>query len=231
MPKILGLIPARGGSKGLPRKNIKDLAGKPLIAWTIEEALKSKFLNTVIVSTEDKEIANIALHYGAQVPFLRPTELAQDNSLRNDVINHALTELSGYDYLVLLQPTSPLRSNVHIDEAVKIFLDSDAESLVSVAVQHPSPEWIFQLNKAGKLNFENKSFGSSNRQSLPTYYKLNGAIYIIRVSNFLNSSKKDPFLTNETLAYEMPEACSIDIDNEFDLSIAEYLLSAKQASI
>ena len=133
--------------------------------------------------------------------------------------------------LVLLQPTSPLRSNFHIDEVVEIFLDSDAESLVPVAVQHPHPEWIFDLNKAGKLKFENKSFGSSNRQSLPTYYKLNGAINIISVSNFLNSSKKDPFLTNDTLSYEMPEACSIDIDNEFDFSIAEYLLSAKQASI
>lgn len=221
IPKVIGLIPARGGSKGLTRKNLCLLAGKPLISWTIEAALKSTIIDKVVVSTEDKEIADISRKYGADVPFMRPIELARDESLRNDVVKHALGKLCGFDYLVLLQPTSPLRKCTHIDEAFAKLLGSDAKSLVSVTEQHPSPEWIFQLSKTNKLICESNSLMSTNRQSFPNYYKLNGAIYIISTEHFLTSSLPDPFISNDTLGFIMSKEHSVDIDDKQDLLYCE----------
>lgn len=221
IPKVVGLIPARGGSKGLPRKNLCLLAGKPLISWTIGAALKSTIIDKVVVSTEDKEIADISRKYGADVPFMRPIELARDESLRNDVVQHALGKLCGYDYLVLLQPTSPLRKSTHIDEAFARLLESDEKSLVSVTEQHPSPEWIFQLSVTNKLICDSNSLKSTNRQSFPNYYKLNGAIYIIRTEHFLSSSLPDPFISSDTLGFIMSKEHSVDIDDEQDLLYCE----------
>lgn len=220
-PKVLGLIPARGGSKGIPRKNLRLLAGKPLIYWSINAAMKSKSIDSVVVSTEDQEIADVSKKYGADVPFIRPKELAQDNSLRNEVVQHALGELCEFDYLVLLQPTSPLRKSTHIDEAFTRLLESDAKSLVSVTEQHPSPEWIFQLSKSGRFICKSNLLKSTNRQSFPNYYKLNGAIYIIGAEQFLTSSLPDPFISNDTLGFIMPKEQSVDIDDKQDFLYCE----------
>ena len=228
MPKVLGLIPARGGSKGLPRKNIRDLAGKPLIAWTIEAALESQCLSTVVVSTEDHEIATIAKSFGAVVPFMRPSELSQDESLRNDVINHALNQLPGYDYIVLLQPTSPLRIGEDIDAAFEFFLKSNEMSCVSVVSQHPTPEWMFKMDSSKKLIPLQPSTKITNRQSMPYYYSLNGAIYITNCEYFLCSKESDPFIGKGAVGYVMSKWSSLDIDDEEDWGMAEFKLAFKK---
>lgn len=124
-PKILAIIPARGGSKGVPRKNIRDLAGKPLIAWTIEEAKKSKYITRLILSSEDEEIIEAAKKYGCEVPFVRPIELAQDNTPGIEPVLHAIEKCPGYDYVLLLQPTSPLRTVEDIDGCIEFLLNKN----------------------------------------------------------------------------------------------------------
>lgn len=226
-PKVLGLIPARGGSKGLPRKNVRLLAGRPLISWTINSALKSKYINLVVVSTEDREIADISRKCGAEVPFFRPKKLSQDKSLRNEVILHALNSIKGFDYVVLLQPTSPLRTTDSIDQAFKEFIESGAKSCVSVTEQHPSPEWIFKINEKNRIFNKQKNFILQNRQDLPKYYALNGAIYITSVDHFLNYEGNDPFVCDDTFPYVMNKGNSIDIDDEIDFSICSARMDPK----
>ena len=226
-PKVLGLIPARGGTKGLPRKNIRLLAGRPLIFWTINAALKSKYIDSVVVSTEDHEIADISIKYGAEVPFFRPKKLSQDKSLRNDVILHALKSVKGFDYVVLLQPTSPLRTTESIDQAFKGFIESGAKSCVSVTEQHPSPEWIFKISEKKRIYSNENNFILQNRQDLPKYYALNGAIYITSVNHFLNYEGNDPFVCDDTFPYIMNKANSIDIDDEIDFSICSVRINSK----
>lgn len=225
--KVLGLIPARGGSKGIPRKNIRSIGGKPLVAWTIEAAIDSKFIDCVVVTTDDNEIAEVSRKYGAEVPFIRPQEHAQDDSLRNEVVLHALMELDGYDYVILLQPTSPLRSSCDIDEAFDLFLQSNAKSCVSVMEQHPTPEWMFKMNDEKRIVSISGFPKSSNRQTLPKYYSLNGAIYIISVENFFSSSATDPFIGEDVLPYVMPKISSCDIDDDLDWNYVEGLMNLK----
>lgn len=142
--KILAIIPARGGSKGVPRKNIRELAGKPLIAWTIEEAKKSKYIDRLILSTEDDEIIEVAKQYGCEVPFKRPIELAQDDTPGIDPVLHAIEQCPGYDYVVLLQPTSPLRTVDDIDGCIEQLLSSDGTNFcVSVTEPEKSPYWMY----------------------------------------------------------------------------------------
>lgn len=219
--KVLGLIPARGGSKGVFRKNIRSLCGKPLIYWTIKAAKSAEYIDRVAVSTEDEEIAEISRNYGAEVPFIRPPELALDHSLRNEVISHALKQLPGFDFVILLQPTSPLRTNSHIDEAFEIFLRSKAKSCVSVVEQHPSPEWIFSMNSNNRLERIKESTKSTNRQALPKYYSLDGSIYITSVQNFFDSPSIDPFTDDDVVPYIMPKKYSVDIDDEEDFKLVE----------
>lgn len=224
-PKFLGLIPARGGSKGIPRKNIRDLHGKPLIAWTIEAALNADSLDRVIVSTEDSEIALVAKKWGADVPFIRPVSLAQDDTLRNGVVEHALQAVPGYDYVVLLQPTSPLRTSAHIDEAVDLLIRENASACVSVNKQHLSPHWMFHLDASKKLKFIKPAPRGTNRQSVPEVFGLNGAVFICRSDTFFNSASVDPFITADTVAYEMPSQESWDIDDEWEWGVIESLMS------
>lgn len=209
----------------MPGKNIRLLSGKPLIAWTIEAALSSRYINNVIVSTDCKKIANISEHYGAEVPFIRPRELAKDDTLRNEVIKHVLSQIKGYDYIILLQPTSPLRSEKEIDDAFERFSSTTFDSCVSVQEQHPTPEWIFRLNEESILTPVNETLYSTNRQNLPKYYSLNGAIYIIKTRTFLSSNEKDPFLGKNTMPYVMPKELSFDIDDYIDFMIVENLIS------
>lgn len=217
----LAIIPARGGSKRLPRKNVKYLHGKPLIAWTIEAALSAKTIDDVIVSTDDDEIASVSLQYGAQVPFMRPSSLASDTSTTEDVIRHAvdfMSAVASYDKIIILQPTSPLRTAESIDEANLFFDDKNANAVVSVTECEHNPNWINGLDDSYSLNgfLDSKSFKTGR------YYRLNGAIYIIK-KEFAHDFSF--FYKENSFAYVMNRNESIDIDEVSDFEYANYLLS------
>ncbi|WP_424355974.1 cytidylyltransferase domain-containing protein [Methanobacterium sp. MBAC-LM] len=221
---ILAIIPARGGSKGVPRKNIKKIAGKPLIAHTIESAVKSKYINKVIVSTEDQEIANISKEYGAEV-IERPEKLALDDSSTIDAVFHSINHLKMENYtpdvVVLLQPTSPLRTVQDIDGSIEFFCKKDCESVISICeFEHP-PYWSLKIeNSYLKPAFGDKYF-KMRRQDLPTSYLPNGAIFI---SNPQNLASYESFYCKKTLPYLMSLENSVDIDTELDFKIAETIL-------
>ena len=212
--KVLALIPARGGSKGLPGKNILPVAGRPLLDFSIEAARGSHFIDRVALSSDDDAIIAAAVACGCEAPFRRPAELATDNAGTIDVVLHALDQLPGYDVVVLLQPTSPLRTAVDIDAACQRFQHSAAPACVSVSLVEQSPYWMYLLGDNGALRpvIEAPS-GVTRRQDLPPAYTLNGAIYIADVA-WLRKTRS--FVTAETIAYVMPAARSIDIDSAAD---------------
>lgn len=228
--RILAIIPARGGSKGVPRKNIRPLAGKPLIAWTIGAALGAAFLDRVVVSTEDDEIARVARECGAEVPFLRPAELAADESSTLDVLRHMVAELErrdGYraDAVMTLQPTSPLRTARHIDEAAALFAaDPAADSLVSfVEVPHVfHPRSVMKRDAQGYMvPYLDQPQPTRRQEKEPVFARNGAAIYITRtpcLERFVFGGR--------LLAYMMDEADSLDIDTEADLARAETVLGA-----
>jgi CMP-N-acetylneuraminic acid synthetase len=224
MSRIIAIIPARGGSKGIPRKNVRLLNGKPLIAYSIEMALKSRHINRVIVSTEDQEIAEISKKYGAEV-IIRPKELARDDSPTIDVVFHILDflEKEGYkpDVVVLLQPTSPLRNAEDIDNAVKLFLSNNCDSVVSVCEVEHSPFWSFKIENGYLKPIFEENYIKMRRQDLPNVYVPNGALY---VSTPATLRKYKSFYCPKTIPYVMPLERSIDIDNEIDLMLAELIL-------
>lgn len=228
-PKILAIIPARGGSKGVPRKNIRSLAGKPLIAWSIEEAKKSKYISKVILTSEDDEIIEIAKQYGCDVPFKRPVELAQDETSSMDTIVHAITAIGSdlHDYIVLLQPTSPLRTVQDIDGCIEMVLSQYADFCVSVTEPSKSPYWMYKVSEDGVMQpvVEQKEI-ATRRQDIPTVYSLNGAVYVAKVEKLLQEKS---FLTPNTKAYIMPQERSFDIDTELDFIICEQILAHKES--
>lgn len=224
--RIIGIIPARGGSKGLPRKNVLPLGGKPLIAWTIEQAIASMYLDKVIVTTDDEEIASVASTYGAEVPFMRPKELASDTAKAIDVIFHALDWLEAhheaFDVLAILQPTSPLRTAEDITAAVKLLFEKKAQAVISVCETEHDPYWSNVLAADGSMDdFMRPELMNKNRQELPTFYRLNGAIYAADC-NYVRSQKG--FFGKNTFAYVMPRERSIDIDTKIDFQFVEFLL-------
>ncbi len=221
--KVLGLIPARGGSKGIPRKNVRLLGGKPLIAWTINEAEKSNYIDRLIVSTDDTEIAETARNWGAEVPFMRPAELASDTARGIDVVLHAIRELPRYDVVVLLQPTSPFRTVEDIDGAIQLWTKT-GDSVVGVTESSMSPYWMYSLGGNGQLTELFPKPPSANRQDLPSAYVLNGAIYTASADNV---RKYESFLRPVARAYVMPVDRSVDLDSPFDWEYAEYLVSRK----
>ena len=215
----IALIPARGGSKGIPRKNIKLFNSKPLIYWSIKAAFESEFIDRVVVSTEDEEIAEIAKSYSAEVPFLRPKELSLDDSSGIAPVIHALEELPNVKDLLLLQPTSPLRTAVHIDEIFKIREKFNSDSAVSISLS--KRPIIYKLNKEFQLKIFSENIKPLPRQKLSDFYNLNGALYLsTRESILLNKS----FVSDSTIGYIMPEEFSIDIDTQLDWEFAEYLM-------
>ena len=223
---ILAIIPARGGSKGIPRKNIKFLAGKPLIAWTIEEAKRSKYIDRFILSSEDEEIIKVAKEWGCEVPFKRPMELAQDDTPGVEPVVHVINTLSEkYDYVCLLQPTSPLRKVEHIDGCIEKCINNNAESCVSVTEVDKHPFWMYEINEKEELISLFPDNNISRRQELPKVYALNGAIYVSE-SSFLSRNRS--FITNKSMAFKMDKNNSIDIDNELDLILVENLINNKQ---
>ena len=219
--KTLGLITARGGSKGIPRKNVRMLAGKPLIAWTIEAALRAGVLDAVVVSTDYEEIAAVARQAGAEVPFLRPAELAEDSTPGVDPVLHALDALPGYDAVLLLQPTSPLRSSTDICACLTLAAESAAASVVSVCEPQTHPYWTYRLLEGRRLEPLFQGATAARRQDLPEAYALNGALYLADAAWL---RERCAFVGAETLAYVMPAARSVDIDNELDWRIADMLL-------
>jgi len=222
--KILAIIPARGGSKSVPRKNIKILAGKPLLAWSIEEANKSQYIDRLVLSSEDAEIISIAREWGCEVPFIRPADLARDETPGVTPVLHAIHAIEGqYDYIVLLQPTSPLRTVDDIDACIRYCIQEGAPVCVSVCAVDVSPYWMYTFNEHNRLTplMQSKSL-IERRQNLPPVYKLNGAVYVARTDYLL---KEKHFITDETIAYIMPDERSWDIDNEIDFLICALLKS------
>ena len=231
--KILAIIPARGGSKGLPRKNVLDLNGKPMIAWSIESAAQSHYIDRCIVSTDDAEIAETARAAGADVPFIRPDEFARDESTTLDVALHAIRELPGYDIVVILQPTSPLRTREDIDKSIEALCALQAPSAVSVYEPAKSPYWAYTTDRKGRMHpLVDPKLCNKRRQELPQTFVLNGAVYAACIK-WLQEKRR--FVTEETVAHIMPAERSLDVDTAFDLKLVafymqEHQLNTKQAS-
>jgi CMP-N,N'-diacetyllegionaminic acid synthase len=221
---ILAIIPARGGSKGVPRKNLREIAGKPLIAWAIEAGKKSQYIDRLILSSEDPEIISMARSWSCEVPFVRPAELARDETPGIEPVLHALRELpEKYDYIVLLQPTSPLRLAEDIDGCMETCLRHHAYACVTVTEVDHSPFWMYRLNTSHHLvPLIDQEDLSTRRQDLPQVYGLNGAVYLAQTTWL---QKQRTFLTNETVAHVMPRERSLDVDTELDLKICESLIS------
>ena len=221
--KNIAIILARGGSKRLLKKNILDFGGKPLIAWSIEAASDSKYIDRLIISTDSKEIADVAIKYNCEVPFMRPPELATDDANSNDVILHALDKLEyPYDIVMLLQPTSPLRKSKDIDQALEFMQKNNVSVVVSVCSSNKPLYWHFTLGTDGNLKplYKDKLF-YTNRQELPLTYIPNGALYIAKTDYYRS---KKTFYTGSTFAYLMPPERSVDIDNRIDFYTAEAII-------
>lgn len=219
---FLAIIPARGGSKRLPRKNILNLCGKPLIAWSIEAALKSKYISKVVASSDDEEILNISKIFGADI-IKRPDELASDTATTFDAIKHTIDNFKKYDYIVLLQPTSPLRNEKHIDEAIELLEEKQADAIVSVCEMDHSPLWSNTLPKNGNMNnFLRDEVLNKRSQDLEKYYRVNGAVYICKTDKLLEN--KSFFLKDNIFAYIMDRKSSIDIDEEIDFLFAQRVI-------
>ncbi len=226
--KILAVIPARGGSKGIPRKNIKQLGEKPLIAYTIQRALESKLIHTVMVSTEDEEIASIAEQFGLKVPFMRPERLAQDFTPSLDVVINVLETYKKrhvfFDAVMILEPTNPFRTVNEIDECIRIFKAKDSDSLISVKEVPPqfNPHWVFEENEDSILH---KAIGETTiiarRQMLPKAYARDGSVYLTKVDVVLNQRS----LFGETIAFRLNDNPNqVNIDNLEDWHAAEKIV-------
>lgn len=221
-PSVLAIIPARGGSKGIPKKNIKELAGKPLIAWTIEEAKKSKYITRLILSSDNDEIIEVAKTYGCEVPFKRPSELAQDGTSGIAPVLHALDECKGYEYVVLLQPTSPLRTVEDIDTCLEQVFENKSTFCVSVTEASEAPQWMYRIEENHLHAI--LEYDSPTRQELPKSYILNGALYVAKVEEFLQEQN---FLNKDTVPFVMNKENSYDIDEPIDFKICHFLMQER----
>lgn len=223
--KILAVIPARGGSKGIKDKNIVKVEGIPLINYTIKEALKSKFIDKLVVSTDSERIADIAMKGGAEVPFLRSKSLAKDETKTIEVLIDVVKqlELQGdkYDYLILLQPTQPLRRVFHIEESIQTMVEKKLSSLVSINEVNENPILFRTINSEKKLETLLDINSSLRRQEYPTYFKVNGAIYINKLDeNFTVETS----LNDNEYPYIMDKQYDLDIDEPIDLEILKLKL-------
>lgn len=220
---LLAIIPARGGSKRLPKKNILDLKGIPLIAHTIKAGIKSKYIDKVIVSSDDDEILDISQNYGS-LTLKRPGKLASDTASTFEAIKHTIENMDNYyDYIILLQATSPLRNEGHIDEAIELLESKNADAIVSVCEMEHSPLWSNILPENGSMkSFLRDEILNKRSQDLEKHYRINGAIYICKTDKLLE--KKSFFLKEKIFAYKMDKESSIDIDEKSDFKIAKVLL-------
>lgn len=227
--RIIAVIPARGGSKGIKNKNIIDLCGKPLLAYTVEAALQCKYIDDVVVSTDSDQIASVAKQYGAEVPFIRPLDLASDTAKTIDVILHCIKQLANmrktYDVLVLLQPTQPLRTVNDIDGAIETFYKNKQEALASISEIDDHPLLTRYIDRNGRLEHLINGNSTCRRQDMPLYYKINGCIYINNVSDL----NEETSFNDNPVPYVMDRTHSVDIDEMADLYLAQYFLSVSQA--
>lgn len=224
---MIAIIPARGGSKGVPRKNIKMLMGKPLIYYTIKAALESEYIDKVVVTTDDFEISEISKSFGAEVPFLRPEILSTDTAKAIDVYLYTVEKLTYFyhekidDFIVLL-PTSPLRSSSDIDNAIKIYCEKKAESVISVVSSKEPPNWFKKIDSDGLLkDYFSSTDNSINRQEAEETYLPNGAIYVF---NYNALKVNQNYYNKKTYPYIMSPESSWDIDTELDFKIVEFLI-------
>lgn len=224
---FLGIIPARGGSKGIPKKNIVLVNNKPLIQYTIDAALASKYLDDIIVSTDDKEIAKVSEQLGIKVPYLRPKFLATDEARTIDTIIHVIEEQKKlekvYDYVVILQPTQPLRKTRHIDEAIERIIQYNQNELVSVSKVKEHPVLMRTINDKGILKSLLNINSTIRRQDFSDVYKVNGAIYINKVSKL----NKDTSLNDNKFSYVMNVKYDLDIDDPQDLALMHFIVKNK----
>jgi len=230
--EILAIIPARGGSKGLPGKNTRSLAGIPLITYTIKAAMESKSITRIIVSTDDESISTVATEAGAEVPFLRPANLSGDQASGIDTCLHALEYANNKldyqpEHVAYLQPTSPLRTASDIDTAANLLTQSGADSVISLKAVTEYPQWMKTMDVEHRINplFELSEIATT-RQNLEKSYILNGAIYLSTTPSLKNNKS---FYGDDTRGYLMPDERSIDIDTLNDFYIAEALLSHKES--
>ena len=229
---VLGVIPARAGSKGVPNKNIRLINGKHLIYYSIFESLKSKLISDVVVSTDSKKFQNISIKYGAECPFIRPPELSGDGALAIPTIQHAVNEIEKinnikYDYIVMLQPTSPMRKSAHIDDALSKLFSSNADAIISVVNvnnNHPMKmkRFLGSDSISGTLvDYEKPPVENCPRQKLPPVYIVNGAIYATKRDVLM---EKNSFQGQNCIGYIMNENESVNIDTEIEFLIAEALM-------
>ena len=217
---LVAIIPARGGSKGIPNKNLKEFKGKPLIQWTIEQAHKSEYIDRVIVSTDSNEIANISRKLGAEVPFIRPKYLAKDTTSMIETVIYTLDNLKEINDLILLQPTSPLRRVADINNIVRLRSDNNRSSAVSVKEISDYPEWMIRIKNKNISSYCTNTKSAKRRQDLEKIYILNGSLYLTtRRHIYTNQS----FISYETIPYIMKKEFSIDIDDESDWNYAEFI--------
>lgn len=224
-PRVLGVITARGGSKGIPGKNVKSLAGKPLIAWTIDAAKKSALITHLIVSTDDSEIASIAETYGIEVPFIRPKELAQDETPHLPVMQHAVREMETkeritFDYAVILQPTSPFRKSEYIDETLKVLMNENTDSAVTL-YELPSsfhPVRVKKIEEGRVVPYCMDEPENARRQDYPVAYKRSSDVYAMTRACLM---EKGQLYGQSTAGYIVPKERVIDIDTPTDWIVAE----------
>jgi len=215
--KMMAIIPARGGSKGLPRKNLRPLCGLPLIAWTIKAAKECPLIDCVVVTSDDPEILDVANQFGADQLIRRPEELATDEATTSDAVHHVFSQIPLPDNFVLLQPTSPLRSSYILTNCVNLFMSTDAVSVVSVTKSSESPFWTYTM-EGGVLNQVVKTGGHfDQRQKLPTTYFLNGAMYVWNTAYFMTHGD---LVTSSSVGFEMSNEVSVDIDTFEDFKKA-----------
>tara|TARA_Y200000002_G_C22664919_1_gene657544 strand:- start:41 stop:733 length:693 start_codon:yes stop_codon:yes gene_type:complete len=222
---FLAVVPARSGSKRLPKKNILSLCGKPLISWSIDAAIKSRYLDKIVVTSDDDMILDIANKHGVHA-IKRPDELASDSATSYDVVKHTLDNLESYDYVALLQPTSPLRNETHIDDAIEYMEEKKANAVISVCETDHSPMWSNTLDSSLSLkDFIKNEFLNKRSQDLDKNYKLNGAIYICKTDSLIK--EQGFFLEDNIYAFIMDRLSSVDIDQDIDFKIAKALMESR----
>ncbi|ATP39080.1 cytidyltransferase [Solibacillus sp. R5-41] len=226
--KVLALIPARGGSKSIPKKNIVELYGKPLISWTIEAAINTPEIDKVIVSTDSIEIAQVALEYGAEIQ-MRPAELAEDSSLVIDTIHYVLKELEKkgewYDFVTLLEPTAPLRTSEDISSCIRLLCEKSLDSTATFKEADLNPIRAWKIEGNVPTTFIEGAIPWLPRQELPTAHQLNGAVYVTKVEKLLESKKE--IIMGNIGAVIMPKERSVDIDDRIDLLMADFIMKKK----
>lgn len=229
--RILAIIPARSGSKGMKDKNITPLCGKPMIAYTMEAALESGIFEDVVVSTDSPLYAEIAKGFGASVPGLRPEELSHDRATSADVVLYTLDLLEkqgkNFDYFVLLQPTSPLRTHTHIVDGIKLLMEQQADSVVSLCPCAHPPEWTCKEEHLSNLSYFATELKNQPRQTLKSSYQLNGSLFIAKVSVFREEKN---FFCGNSVAYLMKTKDSVDVDDKDGFLFAEYLLQKQMGT-